>query len=83
MRAAVSLLPSTPLWRGAQLKKHRDNFTFYFYHQPRGAMEVRHLPEFAPENRKRAPVLERISFRLLVQNVLNIIATYTRQAAQH
>jgi hypothetical protein len=23
--------PSTPSWRGAQLKKHRFNFTFTFY----------------------------------------------------
>jgi hypothetical protein len=23
--------PNTPLWRGAQLKKHRDNFTFLYY----------------------------------------------------
>jgi len=22
--------PNTPKWRGAQLKKHRDNFTFTF-----------------------------------------------------
>jgi hypothetical protein len=28
MSGAIPLLPSTPLWRGAQLK-HRDNFTFY------------------------------------------------------
>jgi hypothetical protein len=27
MREAVPPLPSTPSWRGAQLK-HRDNFTF-------------------------------------------------------
>jgi hypothetical protein len=23
--------PNTPSWRGAKLKKHRDNFTFYLY----------------------------------------------------
>jgi hypothetical protein len=26
---AILLLPHTPSWRGAQLIKHRDNFTFY------------------------------------------------------
>jgi hypothetical protein len=29
MRGATPLLPNTPPWHGAQLKKkHRDNFTF-------------------------------------------------------
>jgi len=28
MRGAIPPLPDTPLWRGAQLKKHRDDFTF-------------------------------------------------------
>jgi len=27
MRGAIPPLPSTPSWRGAQLKKHKDNFT--------------------------------------------------------
>jgi len=30
MREAVSPLPNTPSWRGAQLKKHRDEFTLPF-----------------------------------------------------
>jgi len=30
MSGATSPLPSTPLSRGAQLKKHRDNFTFTY-----------------------------------------------------
>jgi len=25
---AIPPLPNTPSWRGAELKKHRDNFTF-------------------------------------------------------
>jgi hypothetical protein len=29
MRGAIPPLPTTPSWRGAQLK-HRDNFTFTF-----------------------------------------------------
>jgi hypothetical protein len=34
MRGAISPLPNTPSWRGAQLaKKHRDNFTFTFLPQ--------------------------------------------------
>jgi len=28
MRGAVSPLPNMPPWRGAQLKKHGDSFTF-------------------------------------------------------
>jgi len=31
MRAAIPPLPNTPSWRGAQLKRHRNNFTFTFY----------------------------------------------------
>jgi len=31
MRTAIPPLPNTPSWRGAQLKKHRGNFTFTFY----------------------------------------------------
>jgi len=27
MRGDITPLPNTPSWRGAQLKKHRDNFT--------------------------------------------------------
>jgi hypothetical protein len=30
MRGATTPLPSTLSWRGAQLKKYRDNFTFTF-----------------------------------------------------
>jgi hypothetical protein len=30
MRGAKPLHPNTPSWLGAQLKKHRDNFTFTF-----------------------------------------------------
>jgi hypothetical protein len=30
MRGAVPAHPNTPSWRGAQLRKHRDNFTFTF-----------------------------------------------------
>jgi len=30
MRGAIPPLPNKPSWRGAQLKKHRDNFTFTF-----------------------------------------------------
>jgi hypothetical protein len=30
MPGAIPPLPSTTSWRGAQLKKHRDNFTFNF-----------------------------------------------------
>jgi len=30
MNGAILPLPSTPSWRGAQFKKHRDNFTFTF-----------------------------------------------------
>jgi hypothetical protein len=29
MRGAIRLLPSTPSWHSAQLKKCTDNFTFY------------------------------------------------------
>jgi len=29
MRGAVPPLPNTNSWRGAWLKKHGDNFTFY------------------------------------------------------
>jgi hypothetical protein len=29
MSGAVPSPPIMPSWRGAQLKKHRDNFTFY------------------------------------------------------
>jgi len=28
MNTAIHPLPNTPSWRGAQLKNHRDNFTF-------------------------------------------------------
>jgi hypothetical protein len=31
MRGTIPPLPSTPSWRGAQLKKHRDKFTLTFY----------------------------------------------------
>jgi hypothetical protein len=27
-RGAIPPLPNTPSWRGAQLKKHKDNFNF-------------------------------------------------------
>jgi hypothetical protein len=30
MSGAIPLLSDTPSWRGAQLKKHRDIFTFTF-----------------------------------------------------
>jgi hypothetical protein len=30
MRGATHPLPNTPSWRGAQLKKHRNSFTFTF-----------------------------------------------------
>jgi hypothetical protein len=30
MRGSIPPLPNMPSWRGAQLKKHRDNFTFAF-----------------------------------------------------
>jgi hypothetical protein len=30
MRGAVPPLPDTPSWRGAELKTHRDNFTFTY-----------------------------------------------------
>jgi hypothetical protein len=30
MSGVILLLPNTPSWRGAQFKKHRDNFTFTF-----------------------------------------------------
>jgi len=31
MRGAIRPLPQYALWRGAQLKNRRDNFTFYLY----------------------------------------------------
>jgi len=31
MRGAITLLPNTPSWRGAQLKQHRKDFTSNFY----------------------------------------------------
>jgi hypothetical protein len=30
MRGFIPSLPNTPSWRGAQLKRHRDKFTFDF-----------------------------------------------------
>jgi hypothetical protein len=30
MRGAIPPFPNTPSWRGAQLNKARDNFTFTF-----------------------------------------------------
>jgi uncharacterized membrane protein YozB (DUF420 family) len=30
MRGAISPFPITPSWRGAQLKKHKDNITITF-----------------------------------------------------
>jgi hypothetical protein len=35
MRGAILLLPKTPLLRGAQLKKHRDNFIYIYRERER------------------------------------------------
>jgi hypothetical protein len=34
MYGAIHPFPNTPPWRGAQLRKHRDNFTFTFIPPP-------------------------------------------------
>jgi hypothetical protein len=43
MREAIPLLPNTPSWRGAQVKKHRDNY-FIFTTVSRPALEPTQPP---------------------------------------
>jgi hypothetical protein len=43
MSGAIPPLPNTPSWRGAQFK-HRDNFTFYLYHEERYIVVTHPVP---------------------------------------
>jgi hypothetical protein len=83
MRAAIPPFPNTPSWRGAQLKKHRDNFTFTFNTScviTNSSYRYQYLGAFTHNSQFRVLVIfvvlfHKVQCRIISVGMLMILAT--------